>query len=325
MPDRALVTGATGFVGSHITRVLAEAGHEVWCGVRSTSDTRWIDDLAVERVPLDLDSSRSLVEAVRNVRLVVHAAGLTRAGRTSDYYAVNARGTRRLAAAAAAAGVRRFILISSLAARGPDARAKAGGDHPVSDYGLSKLKAEAYLRDFGGPMEVVALRAAAVYGPRDRDFLPLFRMARAGWLVVPGGPGLLQPVYVDDVARAALAATGEDVGFGPFPVADGARYTWQDVTTGLERALGRPVRTVRLPAAAFLLAGRLAERAAELSGRVIPLDERRARDLAVHGWTCDVSGTERALGWRAEVPLIKGLERTARWYLQAGWLSMKIR
>ena len=321
MPDRVLITGATGFVGSHIARAFAEAGHEVHCGVRPTSDTRWIDDLAVERVPLDLDGPGSLVEAVRDVRLVVHAAGLTRAGRASDFYSVNEEGTRRLAAAAAAAGVRRFVLISSLAARGPDACAKAGGDDPVSDYGRSKLAAEAYLRDLGGPMEAVALRPAAVYGPRDRDFLPLFRMARAGWLVVPGGPGLLQPVYVDDAARAVLAATGKDVGFGPFPVAGRERYTWQGAAAGLEKALGRPVRTVRLPAAAFLLAGRIAERAAMLRGGVALLDERRARDLALHAWTCDVSGTEKALGWRAEVPLLEGLERTARWYLQAGWLS----
>jgi nucleoside-diphosphate-sugar epimerase len=326
MPDRVLITGATGFVGSHIARALAEAGHEVHCGVRSTSDTRWIDDLAVGRVPLDLDSPGTLLEAVRDARLVVHVAGLTRARRAGDYYSVNAEGTRNLAAAAAAAGVRRFVLISSLAARGPDARTRAGGDHPVSDYGRSKLAAEAYLRDFGGPMETVALRPAAVYGPRDRDFLPLFRMARAGWLVVPGGGGLLQPVYVDDVARAALAATGEDVvGFGPFPVAERKRYAWHDVAAGLQKALGRPVRTVRMPAAAFLLAGGVAERAATLLGRVIPFDERRARDLALHAWTCDVSGTEKALGWRAEVPLFEGLERTARWYLQAGWLSMKTR
>jgi dihydroflavonol-4-reductase len=323
MPDRVLVTGSTGFVGSHIARALAKAGHKVRCSLRPTSDTRWIDDLSVERAPMDLDNQGSLVEAVTDVGLVVHAAGLTRSGQPRDYYSVNAEGTRRLAVAAAGAGVRRFVLISSLAARGPDASAKGGGDHPVSDYGRSKLEAEAYLREFRGSMEAVVVRPAAVYGPRDRDFLPLFRMARAGWLIVPGSPGLLQPVYVDDVARAAVAATREDVGFGPFSVAGEHPYAWQDVVDALERALGRPVRAVRLPAAAFLLAGGAAERAAKLRGRVVPFDERRARDLAVHTWTCDVSSTKKALGWRAEVPLPEGLERTARWYLHAGWLGMK--
>lgn len=322
MPDRVLLTGATGFVGSHVARALAEAGHEVRCGVRPTSDTRPIDDLPAERVPIDLESPRALAEAVSDARVVVHAAGLTRASRPSDYYSVNAEGTRRLAMAAAAAGVRRFVFISSLAARGPDDPSTgAGGDHPVSDYGRSKLAAEAYLRDLDGPMEVVALRPAAVYGPRDTEFLPLFRMARAGWVAVPGGAPLLQPVYAGDLARAVLAASREGVGFGPFPVADGERYAWKDVVLALENALGRPVRAVRLPGAAFLLAGELAGRAARVLGSDAPLDGRRARDLAVHTWTCDVSAARGDLGWRAEVPLFEGLERTARWYLEAGWLG----
>ena len=317
MPDRVLITGATGFVGSHIARAFAQAGYEVRCGVRATSDTHPLEDLAVELVPLDLALPKDLSRAVKDAQLVVHAAGITRAGRASDYHAINAEGTRRLAAAAAA-GVRRFVLISSLAARGPDAR--DGEDRPASAYGRSKLEAEAYLREFGGRMETVVLRPAAVYGPRDTDFLPLLKMARAGWLLIPSNPALLQPVYAEDVARAALAAVRKAVGFGPFPVAEAARYTWRDVARGLGAALGRPVRTVRLPAGVFALAGGVAERAARLRGATPVFDGRRARDLATHTWTCDPSETERALGWRAEVSLYEGLEHTARWYQREGWL-----
>ena len=320
MPDRVLITGATGFVGSHIAWAFARAGYEVRCGVRATSDTHPLEDLAVELVPLDLARPKDLPGAVRDAQLVVHAAGITRAGRESDYHPVNAEGTRRLVAAAAAAGVRRFVLISSLAARGPDDAARDGEDRPASAYGRSKLEAEAYLREFGGRMEAVVLRPAAIYGPRDTDFLPLLKMGRAGWLVIPSGPALLQPVYAEDVARAALAAVRGPDGFGPFPVAEAARYTWRDVAVGLAEALGRPVRTVRLPAAAFTLAGGVAELTAKLRGAVPAFDERRARDLATHTWTCDPSGTERALGWRAEVSLYEGLERTARWYQRVGWL-----
>jgi len=320
MPERVLVTGATGFVGSHIAQGLAEAGYEVRCGVRSSSNTRWISGLPVERVPLDLAEPEALPRAVENVDVIVHAAGITRAGRTSKYHSINAEGTRRLAAAAAGAGVQRFILISSLAARGSDAQTRDGRDRPASAYGLSKLRAEEYSRALDGRMEVVALRLAAVYGPRDADLLPLFKMAARGLLVIPPGPGLLQPVYASDVALAALAAIGKPAGFGPYPVAETARYTWKDVSDALARALGRPVRTVRLPAAAFKLAGRTAERAAKLFGAVPVFDERRARDLAVHTWTCDTSATGRALGWQANVRLSEGLKRTASWYQQAGWL-----
>jgi nucleoside-diphosphate-sugar epimerase len=324
MPDRVLLTGATGFVGSHIAGAFVEAGYEVLCGVRASSDMRWISDLPIERVSLDVKGgAEGLPRAVENADLVVHAAGITRARRVEDYHSVNAEGTRRLAVAAFEAGVRRFVLISSLAARGPDDPTK--DDHPESAYGRSKLEAEAYLRSLGGRMEAVVLRPAAVYGPRDTDLLPLFKMANRGWLPLPSGANLLQPVYATDVARAALAAVREPLGFGPFPVAENRLYTWKEVIAGLEKALGRTVRTVRLPAAAFTLAGRAAEWAARPFSAVPVFDERRGRDLAVHTWTCDISATERALGWRAEVALSEGLERSARWYGQAGWLSIKPR
>ena len=326
MPDRVLVTGATGFVGSHIAQAFAGAGYEVRCGVRASSDLRWISGLPVERVKLDLrDRPEDIPRAVENTDLIVHAAGITRARRAEDYHSINAEGTLRLAAAALGAGVRRFVLISSLAARGPDSLTKNGRDHPESAYGRSKLQSEAHLLSLDGQMEAVALRPAAVYGPRDTDLLPLFRMASRGWLPFPSGTNLLQPVYATDVARAALMAARKAAGFGPFPVAENKRYTWEDVVAGLEKALGRTVQAVRVPAAAFTLAGRAAEWAARPLLAVPVFDERRGRDLAVHAWTCDTSTTEQELGWRAEVALSEGLERTARWYGQAGWLSMKRR
>jgi nucleoside-diphosphate-sugar epimerase len=321
VPERVLITGATGFVGSHVAQAFVEAGYEVRIGARASSDPRWISDLHAERVPLDVSGDpENISRAVRNVDTVAHAAGITRAKRAGEYYAVNAGGARRLAVAAFRAGVRRFVLVSSLAARGPDGRG-----HPASDYGWSKLEAERHLRSLDGRMETVVLRPAAVYGPRDTDLLPLFRLAHAGWLPVPSGAAPLQPVYAEDVARAVLAAAREPAGFGPFPVAENRRYGWPDVVAGLRKVFRRPVRAVRLPAAAFVLAGRAAERSARPFSAVPLFDERRARDLALNAWTCDVSGSEKALGWGARVPLVEGLERTATWYGQAEWLSMKSR
>jgi nucleoside-diphosphate-sugar epimerase len=320
MPERVLVTGATGFVGSHVAQAFVEAGYEVRCGLRASSDPRWISDLAVELVPLDLARPKDPPQAVQNVDVIVHAAGITKARRTSDYHQVNVEGTRRLAAAAAGAGVRRFVLISSLAARGPDTLAKDGRDLPASAYGRSKLEAEEDLHVFSERMEIVVLRPAAVYGPRDTDLLPLFKMARSGWLFVPSGLNFLQPVYATDVAQAALAATRRPASFGPFPVAEASRYTWQNVADRLEQALGRSVCVIRLPAVAFRSAGRAAEWRAKLRRAVPIFDERRALDLAVHTWTCDPSSAERTLGWRAEVQLSEGLDRTARWYRQVRWI-----
>lgn len=318
---RALVTGATGFVGSHVAEALAAAGWRLRCSLRATSPTRWIEGLEAERLELDLSgpSEAALEAALSGAEAVVHVAGITRAREEAAYVRINAEATERLARAAAAAGVRRFVLVSSLAARGPD-----GADGPVSAYGRSKREAEARLREAspgGAGMEAVALRPGGVYGPRDKELLPLFRVAARGWLPAPAGGAPLQPVYATDVATACLRAVETAApGFGPWPVVGAGRHGWAQVAAALEGALGRRVRRVRLPPGLFEAAAGASERIARALGRPPLLDRRRARDLSRHAWTADPTPTEAALGWRPEVGLAEGLARTARWYREAGWL-----
>lgn len=313
--SRVLVTGATGFVGSHVAEALEAGGHALRCTVRESSDTRWLDGLDAERVRVDLASPGSLGSVMSGVEAVVHVAGVTRSPRQERYHEVNVGGTVALARAAVAAGVRRFVFLSSLAARGPD-----GAEGPVSTYGVSKRQAEERLRSLEDDLPVTVLRPGAVYGPRDTDLLPLFRMARRGWLAAPLRGAPLQPVYADDVARAARAALETEVPFGPFPLAEDARYDWRRVAEAMEAAVGGQVRLVRLPAAFYLAAGAVAEGAARLLGRAAVFDRRRARDVSRHGWTCDPSPTREELGWSARVALPEGLERTAAWYREQGWL-----
>lgn len=323
-----LVTGATGFVGSHAAEALVEAGHDVRCTVRASSDLRWIRDLDVERVELDLADPARLPGALEDVRTVVHAAGVTRAAHPGVFRRVNVEGTLTLARAARDAEVERFVFVSSLAARGPD-----GADGPVSAYGRSKHAAEAGLRApprrrtrgaggarRGGDLSVVVLRPGGVYGPRDTDLLPLFRMASRGWLAAPTGGSLLQPLYVGDAARAILRAAEGDAPFGPWPLAEAGRYGWDEVVDGLAAALGRRVRRVPVPGGLFVAAGAVAEAAARVRDRPPDFDRRRARDLARHAWSCDPRPSEEALGWRPRIPLPVGLGRTAAWYREAGWL-----
>ncbi|MDX1578038.1 MAG: NAD-dependent epimerase/dehydratase family protein [Gemmatimonadota bacterium] len=316
--SRILLTGATGFLGSHIAEALVEAGHGVRCSVRATSDTRWIDGLLVEKVELDLgapETAGPAREALDGVDVVVHCGGLTRARDEAEFLRVNARGTERLDGAEREAGVERFLLISSLVARGPD-----GADGPISPYGRSKREGERALERAGEGMEAVVLRPGGIYGPRDSDLMPLFAMAARGWIVVPRSEVPLQPVFVADVVSAVMAALEAPVPDRPIPVAGAERHGWDELAAALARAVGREGRVLRVPPPLFWAAGLLSELASRVTGRQPAMDRRRARDMSHHAWTCDIDPARRALGWEPEVGVDEGLERTAAWYRAEGWL-----
>lgn len=319
-----LVTGATGFVGSRIAAACAATDCELRCTVRASSDTRWLDGTRAELVQADVTDAEALRSALEGVDVVIHGAGVTAAPSEDAFYEVNTEGTLNVAKASAQAGVERFVFISSLAARGPDREgAEPGAEHPdapESVYGMSKLAAEERLRGFTDEMEVTVLRPGGVYGPRDEDLLPLFRMAEKGFMVIPAADVLLQPVYVGDVARATLLAAEGGSGYGPYPIVDENRYDWDGVAGALEEAAGRSVRVVRLSPRVFVAVAAATEWGARLFGRTPPFDLRRARDLAVRRWTADPGPTEEALDWTPQVALPEGARRTARWYREQGWL-----
>lgn len=319
---RVLLTGGTGFLGSHVAELLVEAGHDVRATIRPTSDTRWLDPLPVETVVADLEDPTSLATALEGVSDVMHVGGVTIATDPTMFERVNATGTAALAAAAGRASVERFVLISSLAARGPDG---AGG--PVGAYGRSKRAGEVRLAELAAagaaPPALRVLRPGGIYGPRDSDMLVLFRTAARGLLVLPSVEGRLQPVYVGDVARAALRAleSADASDPGPLPVVDEQVHTWSDVGDALASAIDRRTRMLRLPPAAFLAAGAAAELAAKLTSGAPAFDRRRARDLTERSFTSGIEETRRALGWEPETSLREGMAKTVAWYREHGWLK----
>ena len=177
---KAALTGGTGFVGGHLAEALAAHGADVSALVRSPARCERLRALGSRLVEGDLDDEAALARLVKSRDVVFHVAGLVAARSAADFLRANRDGARRVAEAAAREGVGRLVLVSSLAVTGPSpaggALDESSGPGPLTAYGRSKQAGEEAVRDTGVPVTIV--RPPAVYGPRDRAFLNVFRTAR---------------------------------------------------------------------------------------------------------------------------------------------------
>lgn len=318
---KALVTGASGFVGSHLCHLLLEQGHAVRAMVRVTSNRRWLEGKPLELAFGDLTDPDALARACAGVDWVFHAGARVMPKDKSEFLRVNHEGTVSLAEAAVRAGVGRFVLFSSIAAAGPAAapdepQTEDCAARPVSLYGRGKLEAERALAALGGRLQSVILRLPAVYGPRDREVLLLWRQVARGFLALP--ESVFSLVYVADAVRAALLAAEAPVASASvYFVSDGGCYTCAELCRAAGRVLGRRVRWVKVPRWLAGLAGRLND---WLSREGSILNSDKARELAHPCWVCSTDRARKELGFEPQFGLERGLRLTFDWYRQEGWL-----
>jgi len=325
---KALVTGATGFVGSHLAAHLAGRGDDVRCLARQPAAAAWLAAAGAQIVPGSLDDAASLRAAVVGVDVVFHLAGATAAASEAEFLAANAAGTARLLEAAAAARppLARFVYISSLAAVGPalPGRPVTEGSpcRPVTAYGRSKLAGEEIVRRAALPWTIV--RPTAVYGPRDRELLRMFRLARFGVAPVFGrGRQELSLVYVEDLAVGLARA-------GVAPAAAGATYHLAHPAVVLARDLvreiglavrGRAPVILPVPPAMAARVVRAIARAAAAAGRRTVVSEDKMAEFLAPSWATSVAKAQQDLEWRPAHDLRSGVAVTAEWYRAEGLLA----
>ena len=299
------MTGATGFVGSHVIEQALASGHSVRAITRSPRE----NEAGVEWITGTLEDAAALAALVDGADAVLHIAGAVNVPTREAFAAANIAGTQAIVDAAVAATVRRFVHTSTIAARQPD----------LSNYGWSKAGAEEAVR--ASPLDWTVVRPPAVYGPRDRDMLDLFRMARRGVILLPPH-GRTSIIHVADLAALLLRLTVDPAAalhqlFEPDDGAPGG-YSHREFGQLIGRAVGRPgVIRISAPRPLLHLAGRGDRLVRGAKARMTP---DRASYMSHADWVADPALAPPHELWQAQWCGAEGLAMTAEWYRAAGWL-----
>jgi len=323
------LTGATGFLGSHIADTLLARGYRVRASVRATSSLRWLEGKPLETPTVDLTDPAACAGFLAGTHGLIHCAGMVTAPSEDIYRAANVTTTARLLEAATMAwsGVPDnlgFILISSLAAHGPAALDRPAVEtdpcRPITAYGRSKVAAEELLTADRRPFRTAALRPPSLYGPRDAEFLLLFRLALRGWTGHVGRRMTgLSLVDGRDAAEAAVALLEHQAATGPYFVDDGrAGYSWEAMAEALALAVGRKIRSLTVPLGLLKMVALLVGR--DRANRSPLLNHDRIRDLETDGWVCDGKRLARDTGFQAGRNATLGFAETLEFYRKEKWL-----
>lgn len=268
----------------------------------------------------------SLPPLPEKIDVAFHLAGLTKSVRPEEYYTVNHLGTARLLERIAEKGWKpKFVLLSSLAAGRPSPDGKPAKEDdppaPASPYGQSKLKGEQETLRYKDDMPVIIFRAAAIYGPRDRDFLQYFQNVKKGWLVTFNKKITMSLCYVDDLVRALLLPLEFDFKSGEiYNVADPIPRTWEEIGFQAARLLNVNPRVLRIPLSLVRLAAALSELRARFTGHPSPVNLSKYQDMEKLSWIADVSKIKKDFHFETIWDFEQALKQTLDWYQENGWL-----
>lgn len=296
------VTGGTGFVGQHLLRLASEAGYHV----RALTRGRTAPLDGIDWVEGSLDRPETLRALCEGADAVIHIAGLIKGSKT-DFSAVNTGGTAAIVAAAEASGAKRFIHISTLAAREPG----------LSNYGGSKAAAEEIVR--ASSLDWTIIRPPAVYGPGDRETLELFKMAKRGFVALPP-KGRFSLIHVEDLCRLMLACVEDEGSYGKIFEPDDEReegWDYRHFARTLGRLFGKRAATLHVPKPIMRSASRLDTL---FRRKKATLTADRVSYFCHPDWVVAQKYRPPAHLWQPQTRTPTGLKETAEWYAANKWL-----
>lgn len=326
---KVLVTGGTGFIGSHMVELLIRKGHDVVCLVRDESSLKHLHGMAVRTV--GIGQLRTELSEENHVDVVMHLAGATRGVDYDSYRTANVGLTSLLLELCSARQdcepLTRFVLVSSQAAAGPcrsDAMpvTEADAGEPISLYGRSKLEAEQIAHTFSGCLALTVIRPPTVFGPRDRDVLGVFQCARFRVAPCLAGPDRsVSIIYVEDLVDGILTAALSPRAVGQtYFLANPEPVVWREFCVRVARVMGYRAVPVPIPLAAMKLAARAGDLVGKVSGAATLFRSEKLEEMKQIAWVCSAEKALRELNWQAATPLDEAIAKTAEWYKTHGWI-----
>jgi nucleoside-diphosphate-sugar epimerase len=318
-----LLTGGTGFIGSHMAELLIASGHEVVCPVRDTSSLRHLNGIPVQVIALE--GIEQHISGNTRLDYVIHLAAATRARDYDGYRASNVVLTQRLldlfAGRQAATPIKRFVLVSSQAVAGPSPDCttqvkESVQPAPVSLYGRSKLEAENEAGAYMDRVPITIVRPPTVFGPRDTDVLGVFRAARFGFAPYLAGPErLVSIIYVKDLVEGILEAAMSETSEGKtYFLANRDPVVWKDFCLHVARVMGKRALAVPVPVSVMAVAALAGDLLSKLTGKVTLFRSEKFDEMKQIAWVCSAEKAFVELGWSGNTPMSEAIRETADWY-----------
>ncbi len=333
MNESFFVTGATGFIGSHLIDLLSKKNYKITCFIENGADLKWIkryiDSNAIDIFIGDCRNKVDLKRALtHNVDYIIHLAGITDSKNPEDYFNINYTGTKNLLEICLENNIilKRFVYVSSVAAAGPSRDGCIIKDEdafkPITDYGKSKLEAEKEIKKFSTEIPYTILRPSLVFGPRNRGTIFSFFQFASYGLKPNIGEGLTNVIHVKDLANIILVSATSKITINKsYFIGETKQYSYSEIGDIIATSLGKKTISINFPRFSVLMAGAILGGISKLFGKYPVFDLRRAKDLKYRYWIYDVNPFFNDTGYKIKYPFTESVKETTEWYRKAGWLK----
>jgi len=322
-----LITGASGFIGSHLAEELSKREKKIRLLVRGDNlgnINEFSDEVKkkIEIVNGDLLDKSSLLKSLDGVDKVFHLAAIGRPMNIPKhvYFDVNFEGTKNLFEACKEKKIKKIIHISTISvfgfSRDRTALDEASPKLPVSDYGESKKRGEEFAKEFcrKNKIKLVIVRPPMVFGPRDTQFLRLFRLINTGFFpLLKGGKAKIEFCYVKNLVNGILLADKNGKNLESYNISDGKTYTIKEVFSEIAKAENKKLFPISAPVWLVKISGLSLAYLFSLFGKKAPFNSGTAEWMSKDN-SLNIAKAEKELGYKRIIPLDESIRETVKWY-----------